>query len=170
MCHQNVNRPQDRAAASLSLPGGQDKNISSIFPHFPVWSLIFPQSFFISSSFWFSGVGGKALATVLPHGKHREADKQEKGHKITSAVTNCGYPKWALDRVKQKIKDKHKRSKSTNKTNESPSRGMVVIPYVEGVAEKIKRAFLKHDVATMPCVPRTLSKTSWFIQKTKKHH
>ena len=32
-----------RAVASLSLPGGQDKNISPIFPHFPVFSLIFPQ-------------------------------------------------------------------------------------------------------------------------------
>ena len=36
-----------RAVASLSPPGGQDGNISSIFPHLPVFSLIFPQSFFI---------------------------------------------------------------------------------------------------------------------------
>ena len=35
-----------RAVASLSLPGGQDKNISSIFCHFLEVSLIFPQSFF----------------------------------------------------------------------------------------------------------------------------
>ena len=33
-------RVPSRAVASLSLPGGQDKNISSIFPHFPVFSLI----------------------------------------------------------------------------------------------------------------------------------
>ena len=36
-----------RAVASLSLPGGQDKNISSIFPHFAVVYLIFPLSFFL---------------------------------------------------------------------------------------------------------------------------
>ena len=36
-----------RAIASLLLPGGQDKNISSIFPHFPVVILIFPQIFLI---------------------------------------------------------------------------------------------------------------------------
>ena len=36
-----------RTVASLSLPGGQDKNISSILPHFPVGSLIFPQIFFL---------------------------------------------------------------------------------------------------------------------------
>ena len=29
------------------MPGGQDKNISSTFPHFPVFSLIYPQIFFI---------------------------------------------------------------------------------------------------------------------------
>ena len=34
-----------RAVASLSFLGGQDKNISSVFPHFPVVSLIFPQFF-----------------------------------------------------------------------------------------------------------------------------
>ena len=36
-----------RVVASLSLPGGQDRNISSIFPHFHVVSLIFPQFIFI---------------------------------------------------------------------------------------------------------------------------
>ena len=44
-----------RAIASLSLPDGQDKNISSIFSHFPVGSLSFPQSFvifFLILVFW----------------------------------------------------------------------------------------------------------------------
>ena len=35
------------AVASLSLPGGQDKNISSIVPHFSAFALIFPQIFFL---------------------------------------------------------------------------------------------------------------------------
>ena len=35
------------ALARLSLPGRQDKNISSIFPHFPVVSLNFPRVFVI---------------------------------------------------------------------------------------------------------------------------
>ena len=39
-CHM-----MNRVVASLSFPDGQDKDISSIFPHFPVCSLIFPQSF-----------------------------------------------------------------------------------------------------------------------------
>ena len=52
--HQQTSR-ENRAVASLSLPGEQDKNISSIFPHFPVVSLNFPQIFFIFLIFWPSG-------------------------------------------------------------------------------------------------------------------
>ena len=47
-----------RAVASLSLPGGQDKNISSIFPHFPEGYSIFPQIFFIFFLILTVGVGG----------------------------------------------------------------------------------------------------------------
>ena len=77
-----------------------------------------------------------------------QTDKQEEERKIRSALRDCGYPKWALDRVKQQMEDKQKRPKTSKKSDGAPSRGMVVIPYVEGVAEKIKRAFVKHNVAT----------------------
>ena len=58
-----------RAVASLSLLGEQDKNFSSIFPHFLVVPLIFPQFFFIFFLIWSAGWAtcppGKALATPL---------------------------------------------------------------------------------------------------------
>ena len=47
-----------RTVASLSLPGGQDGNISSIFPHSLVGSLIFPQNFFIFFLILVFRVGG----------------------------------------------------------------------------------------------------------------
>ena len=53
-----------RAVASLSLPGGQEKNISSMFPHFPVVSLIFPFFFFHFIPH-FGLPGGRALAMPL---------------------------------------------------------------------------------------------------------
>ena len=63
-----------RAVVSLSLPGGQDKKISSIYPHFPVVSLIFPQIFFIFFHILVFQVGGlptregSSYATVkYPH-------------------------------------------------------------------------------------------------------
>ena len=45
-CIHKVSQLQERskAVASLSLSGGQDKNISSFFPHIPVVSLIFPSN------------------------------------------------------------------------------------------------------------------------------
>ena len=78
MGHQKVsgaaNLVMCRAVAGLSLPGGQDRMISSTFPHFPVASLIFPQFFFIfflilvfrvGSSPTREGPGSRALATPL---------------------------------------------------------------------------------------------------------
>ena len=56
-----------RDVASLSLPGGQDKNISSIFPHFPEGSFIFLKFSSFSSSFWSSPTReGPGYATVDP--------------------------------------------------------------------------------------------------------
>ena len=66
--HVPVNRFV-RAVASLLLPGGQDKNISSIFPHFPVVSHFSLKFSSFSSSFrspgWEARPPGKALATPL---------------------------------------------------------------------------------------------------------
>ena len=63
---------ESTAVARLTLLGGQDKNISSIFPHFPVVSLIFPQiifSFFLIFMILVFRVGeplpGKALGKPL---------------------------------------------------------------------------------------------------------
>ena len=47
-----------RAVASPSLPGGHDKNIPSICPHFPVVSLIFSQIFLIFFLILVFRVGG----------------------------------------------------------------------------------------------------------------
>ena len=56
-----------RAVASLSPPGGQDKSISSICPHFPVVYIIFPQIFFLILVFRVGGSPtreGPGYATV----------------------------------------------------------------------------------------------------------
>ena len=55
---RNITVSATRAVASLSLPGEQHKNISSIFPHFCVVSLIFPQIFFIFFLILVFQVGG----------------------------------------------------------------------------------------------------------------
>ncbi|XP_072043043.1 uncharacterized protein [Amphiura filiformis] len=69
-----------------------------------------------------------------------EEDKKEEEIKIRTALAECGYPKWSLDRVKQQMKDKQPKAREKKK-DDTPSKGMVVIPYVEGVAERLQRIF-----------------------------
>ena len=63
-CIHKVNQLQERskAVASLSLSGGQDKNISSFFPHIPVVSLISPQIFLNFVLILVFRVGGSSTA------------------------------------------------------------------------------------------------------------
>ena len=55
----------------------------------------------------------------------------------------CGYPKWSLNKVKQQMSNKQVKQKTIRKEPETPSKGMVVLPYVEGVSEQAQRIFKK---------------------------
>ena len=69
--------------------------------------------------------------------------------KIRDALKECGYPKWAFDRVEQQMEyKKQKPAQKKKKESENPTKGMVVIPYVEGLSEKVQRIFRKHHIAT----------------------
>ena len=79
-----------------------------------------------------------------------ERSKQEEEH-IRTALHTCGYPDWAIKKVKEQInrkktirKDKSKKDKAQEK-----SRGVVTVPYVHSFTEKIQRIFTKHRVATV---------------------
>ncbi len=63
-----------------------------------------------------------------------EEDKREEDSKIKKKKTlnQCGHPDWAI-----------KKDSDTNK-----SKGMVVIPYVQGVSEPLQRVFKKHNIHT----------------------
>ena len=77
-----------------------------------------------------------------------EEDRKEEEKRIRSALKECGYPKWAMDRVKQQITDRPQKPTMTKKDNYKNSCGVVIILYVEGVSEKIKRIYSKHDIHT----------------------
>ena len=75
-----------------------------------------------------------------------DQDKVNEEKHIQQALTKCGYPKWTIDKVKRSMKKK--KTKTTKRdTNKEKSRGLVVIPYVQGVSESIERSFRKHKVA-----------------------
>ena len=79
-----------------------------------------------------------------------EEDKKDEEEKIRNALSECGYPRWALDKVKQQMQTKKSQPKQRKqkKDNETPTKGMVIIPYVEGLAERAQRVFKKYNIAT----------------------
>ena len=77
-----------------------------------------------------------------------EADQREEELNTRTTLAGGEYAKWALDMVKQQMGDKPQQPKSSMKSNQTPSKSMVVISYVEGVAEKRNTAFQKRNVST----------------------
>ena len=75
-----------------------------------------------------------------------DPDKEKEEHVIREALSNCGYPKWAIDKVKDKRQTPKIKQKSTK--NEEKSKGLVVIPYIEGLTERLSRVYKKHGFST----------------------
>ena len=75
---------------------------------------------------------------------NEEQDKKEEEQRIRTALTHCGYPKWALDRAKQQIINKIQNPQKSKPKD--TTRGMVVIPYVESLTEKLQRIYRKHRI------------------------
>ena len=87
-----------------------------------------------------------------------DADKIKEEEIINQALAICGYPTWALNKVK-KDRETRKQAATTNKpsnTSQDQNKGLVVVPYVEGVSERISRVFKKHGFSTALKPHRTL--------------
>ena len=96
-------------------------------------------------------------------------DREEEDQRIRKALAECNYPKWAMDKAKQQMESKQQKKKKTNKQNDNPSRGMVVIPYVEGISEKFQRICWKYRVPTAMRPTNTL-KSLLVHPKDKKNN
>ncbi|XP_072021483.1 uncharacterized protein [Amphiura filiformis] len=70
-----------------------------------------------------------------------EADKLVEEQKIKEALKLCGYPEWAFKDVNKKTAKKKDQSQTT-------TRGMVVLPYKEGLSQRARRVFKKHGIQT----------------------
>ena len=84
-----------------------------------------------------------------------EDDKKTEESNIKKAVAQCWYHEWSIDKVKAQ-KQQPKTMKKNTKTDKAKSKGMIVIPYVEGVTERLSRIFKKHGFSTGMKPHRTL--------------
>ena len=63
------------------------------------------------------------------------------------ALHKCNYLTWTFDKVKDQQTNKGNKSKKSEKNN-SQSKGMVVLPYVQGTFENLQRVYRKYNIAT----------------------
>ncbi|XP_072051693.1 uncharacterized protein [Amphiura filiformis] len=80
-----------------------------------------------------------------------EKDREQEENKIKTALNNCGYPDWTIEKVKDQMEKKPTNKKPTKKHNNTDTpkkRNLAVIPYVQGLSERIQRIYKKYDITT----------------------
>ncbi|XP_035673223.1 uncharacterized protein LOC118413797 [Branchiostoma floridae] len=75
-----------------------------------------------------------------------DQDKEQETQHVKRALTRCGYPQWAFNKVEQQKKRPKQKELSTKQ--QEKTKGMVTIPYIKGVTEPLERVFRKHGIAT----------------------
>ena len=86
-----------------------------------------------------------------------ESDRLEEERHVKSVLRTCKYPDWAIDRVEKELSDKKqgKQKQKPDKNTDQQHRGQVILPYVSGVTEKIRRCMKKHGIQ---CPAQTIRK------------
>ena len=67
-----------------------------------------------------------------------QAVTEEKAH-VTQALSKCGYPKRAFN----KISEPKKAKSSANNNSTTSSKGQILLPYIKGISEALCRNFKK---------------------------
>ena len=77
---------------------------------------------------------------------------------VRKALTNCNYPKWALDKVEKRLtKSSSEVNDSANSqgttgaqlvTNEVKTKDHIVIPYTQGLCKSIKKICGRYGIQT----------------------
>ncbi|KAI8507129.1 hypothetical protein Bbelb_155680 [Branchiostoma belcheri] len=82
--------------------------------------------------------------TLIEDPALREAEKE----KVRVALRHCGYPEWALrEGENNSRKDKSSKEQSKTGKQEQLPASYVVLPYIHGVTERLKRVYAKHNVS-----------------------
>ena len=97
--------------------------------------------------------------------------QKEKEH-LRKALTNCKYPKWALDKVEKRLNRSSRQVNDGGNNNaqsanhEVQNKGHTVIPYTQGLCEVSKRSVVGMASKLTSKVAEP-SKTSWSPPRTK---
>ena len=76
-----------------------------------------------------------------------ESDRTEEERHVKSVLKTCKYPDWAIDRVEKELRDKKQgKQKQKPEKPEQQHRGQVILPYISGVTEKIRRSMKKRGI------------------------
>ena len=90
-------------------------------------------------------------------------DRCKEEEYITKDLQECGYPKWAIRKIREKQQNQRRKTKDKNIEK---SRCMVTLPYVQGVTEPVQLILKHHDIASVSD-PTETSDKYFGIQKTK---
>ena len=74
-------------------------------------------------------------------------DLEQENMEIEQCLSNCGYPKWALRRGKQSVYHPTPTRQTPNDPTDQP-KSTIVLPYVRGLSENLRRIFNKHKIRT----------------------
>ena len=83
--------------------------------------------------------------SVVTEASDREAEVEH----IQKALSQNGYPKWAIDRVKKRTPQRSESGATASSTSDHSTRGVVTIPYVATVSESLARVYKKHNIKTV---------------------
>ncbi|KAI8484583.1 hypothetical protein Bbelb_376900 [Branchiostoma belcheri] len=83
------------------------------------------------------------------------ADRSSEIEHVTEALKKCGYPQWLIRKASEPRQPRSKPQDSQG-TGGKNRKTLVVLPYVKGVSEPLRRIFAAHGVSTCFRPHRTL--------------
>ena len=83
-------------------------------------------------------------------------DKEKEEQNICQALAACGYPEWTVNKVKKDRSQPKQKPPAKKQSDGEKSKGLVVVPYVQGLSEHVTRVFKKHGFATALKPDKTL--------------
>ena len=75
-------------------------------------------------------------------------DREEEENHISQALKACNYPSWAINKGKREVQRSNNKEEKKKKGSRPENLGIVTLPYIRGITERIQRAMQKHRICT----------------------